>query len=105
VADTLTHEAFAKHLGTKFEIQVESDKAIELELTEVSELEQSERQEQFAIVFRSPNEVFLGQGIQRMEHEQLGQFEIFIVPISRDDKGDRYEAVFNRVHRQAQPTG
>lgn len=105
MADSLTHETFAKHLGTKFEVQVGSDKIIELELTDVSKLELSERQEQFAIVFRGPNELFLGQGIQRMKHEQLGQFEIFIVPISQDDRGYRYEAVFNRIRQQAKPAG
>jgi hypothetical protein len=32
-----------------------------------------------------------------MEHEALGSFELFIVPIRKDDEGFYYEAVFNRV--------
>jgi hypothetical protein len=30
-----------------------------------------------------------------MEHEQMGEFEIFLVPIARDENGFLYEAVFN----------
>ncbi len=102
MAETLTHAAFVKHLGQKFQVQVGPDKAIDLELTEVSELEQSLRQEQFAIVFRGPNEVFLGQGTQCMVNEDLGQFEIFLVPIRQDDQDYYYEAVFNRLREQAE---
>jgi len=103
MTETLTHEAFAKHLGTKFEVQVGSHKGIELELTDISELKLSERQEQFAIIFLGPNEAFLCQGIQRMEHKHFGRFEIFLVPISQDDRGYRYEAVFNRIRQQTEP--
>jgi hypothetical protein len=30
-----------------------------------------------------------------MRHEIIGEFDIFLVPISGDEKGFRYEAVFN----------
>jgi len=101
VIDTLTHEAFSEHLGTQFEVQLGPDKSLELELAEISELKQSERQESFSIVFLGPNDIFLGQGTHQMKHDKFGEFEIFIVPISQDEHGYRYEAVFNRVHRQA----
>ena len=68
----------------------------------VSELEQSPRQEQFAIVFRGPNQVFLGQGTQQMDNEDIGHFDIFLVPISQDDQGYYYEAVFNKLREQAE---
>src|SRR5947209_5414951 len=97
MAEPLTHEAFVKHLGHRFQVQVGPDKAIDLELTQVSELEQSPRQEQFSIVFCGPNEVFLGQGTQLMVNQDLGQFEIFLVPIRQNGQGYYYEAVFNRL--------
>ncbi len=102
MAETLTHEAFVKHLGHKFQVQVGPDEAIELELTQVSALELSPRQEQFAIILGGPNEVFLGQGIQRLVSEDMGQFDIFLVPIRQDDQGYYYEAVFNRLREQAE---
>jgi hypothetical protein len=66
-------------------------------LVEVSELTLSTKQERFAIVFRLPNEPFLGQGMRHLQHEGMGEIDLFLVPISRDDEGTCYEAVFNRM--------
>jgi hypothetical protein len=95
--DSVTHADFAQQLNTKFQIQVDADKRIDLTMVELSELKLSPRQEQFAIVFRGPLEVFLGQGMRDFEHEQMGKLPLFIVPISKDDEGVYYEAVFNRL--------
>jgi len=93
----LTHEAFVNNLHTMFRIRLNDSVIIETELTEVSEQQLSARQERFAIVFRGPLESYLGQGLRRFEHDQMGEFDLFIVPISRDDKGVYYEAVFNHI--------
>jgi hypothetical protein len=37
----------------------------------------------------------LGQGTFELEHESLGQLQIFLVPIGIDSRGIRYQAVFN----------
>jgi hypothetical protein len=50
--------------------------------------------EPFSIVFRGPLEPVLPQRIYRFEHEALGAFELFIVPIGTDESGMQYEAVF-----------
>ncbi len=97
MAETLTHEAFARHLKTKFQVQLEAGKSIELSLIEVSEHKVYERQEEFWILFLGPNESFLGQGTRLMEHDEMGQFDLFLVPIKQDDQGFHYEAVFNRI--------
>jgi hypothetical protein len=31
-----------------------------------------------------------------MYHEQLGEFEMFVVPVGRAEAGVQYEALFNR---------
>jgi hypothetical protein len=49
----------------------------------------------FSIVFLGPLEPVLPQRIYRFEHEALGTFELFIVPIGPDESGMRYEAVFS----------
>ncbi len=97
MADSLTHEAFARHLKTKFQIQLEAGKSVEISLIEVSELKVYERQEEFWILFLGPNEFFLGQGTRLMEHAEMGRFDLFLVPVRQDDQGYYYEAVFNRV--------
>lgn len=99
------HAEFLKHLKTKFRIRVSDTEAVEAELTNVSEHLLSPRQERFSVVFRAPNEMFLGQGMRKFEHDEMGAFDLFIVPIERDDDGTYYEAVFNRmVKKQAVDT-
>lgn len=97
MAAALTHEEFSKHLNTKFRIQISETEAIDAELTDVSEHLLSPRQERFSIVFRTSNEIFLGQGMRRFEHDQMEAFELFLVPIGRNEEGTEYESVFNRI--------
>src|SRR6478672_6889368 len=94
---SLTHEAFSQHANTRFQVQVDGNTPVEVELTEISELKLYPHQEEFTIVFRGPLNAFLGQGIRDFSHAQMGQFEIFIVPIRQDEQGFYYEAVFNRI--------
>lgn len=93
----LTHEEFSRHLKTKFGIRLSDEQVIEAELAELSELLLSARQERFAIVFRASNEVLIDQGLHRFEHNEMGAFNLFIVPIGRDEGGTYYESVFNRL--------
>ena len=93
----LTHEEFSKHLNSTFGIRISEEQVIEVKLTEVSELLLSPRQERFTLIFRSPNDIIVTQGMHRFEHDQMGAFELFIVPVERDENGTYHEAVFNRL--------
>ena len=101
--DLLTHETFSKNINTKFKVQLDETNYVDLELEQASELKVFPQQEEFSIVFLGPIETFLGQGVRSFKHDEMGQFELFIVPIAQDEKGFHYEAVFNRV-RAATPT-
>ena len=94
---SLTHEEFSKHANTKFQAQVDENTQAELDLIAISELKLYPRQEEFTLEFRGPLDMFLGQGIRNFSHEQMGQFELFIVPIKQDEQGFYYEAIFNRI--------
>ena len=94
---SLTHEAFTQHANTKFQVMLDENTAVELELVGVSELKLHPRQEEFSLEFRGPLNMFLGQGLRNFEHEQMGKFELFIVPVEQDAQGFYYEAVFNRL--------
>jgi hypothetical protein len=48
----------------------------------------------FSLVFKGPVDPVLGQQMYPLVHAELGELEIFIVPIGQDDSGTRYEAVF-----------
>ena len=93
----LEHEDFTKHLNSTFRIRIDESQTVESELTEVSELLLSPKQERFSLVFRTCNDFFLGQGQRPLEHDVMGEFELFLVPVGRDEQGTYYEAVFNRL--------
>lgn len=93
----LTHEEFTKHLNTPFQVHVDEEKSVLLQLTEISEIRVSPLQEQFSIVFRGPLDSFLQQGTRLLSHNEMGEFDLFLVPVKQDAESFHYEAVFNRV--------
>ena len=97
MADLPPHAAFAEQLNSAFRVYLDDEKTVDATLIEVSELLLSPRQERFSIVFRGPSETFLDQGNRRFSHEHLGDFELFLVPVSRTEQGTDYEAVFNHI--------
>lgn len=94
--DPLTHATFAPHAGTTFRVLVEPAPLV-LQLAEVSELRGGPRVETFSLEFRGPLDALLPQGEYQFEHDVIGTFALFIVPVGRDESASEYEAVFNRV--------
>src|SRR5688572_28397117 len=92
----LSHENLSSQLNTTFNVRGDNGD-VPLELTEISARKLGTRNEEFSITFRGPSDQSLGQGMRRMEHKQLGEFDLFIVPIRQDGDGLYYEAVFNRL--------
>ncbi len=97
MAAELSYETFATNLNTTFKIHVDDGEIVQAVLAKISELLISPGQERFSVVFRAPNQPFLSQGMRRLEHDQIGAFDLFLVPIGRDEQGIQYEAVFNRL--------
>ena len=97
MSSNLTEAEFSKHVNTKFRVAVEPP--VELELTEVKGYLSKEHEEtgmeRFSTFFRGPVDGYLMQQTYTIEHEQMGAFQIFLVPVSQDQSGFRYEAVFN----------
>ncbi|HKY42129.1 MAG TPA: hypothetical protein VJM50_03490 [Pyrinomonadaceae bacterium] len=91
-----TEQEFSKHVNTKFRIAIEEP--VELELTEVKGYMNKENEqpgmERFSVYFNGPDR-YLPQHVYPIEHEQMGAFELFLVPVGKHDNGFRYEAVFN----------
>ena len=101
MATPLEHAEFAKHLNTTFRIRLNERETLPAELTEISEHMISPRQERFWIVFKTSNDVFLDQGQRSVEHDAMGNFDLFLVPMGRDEQGTYYEAVFNRMIKKS----
>lgn len=88
-----TYESFGSLLNTTFHIN--ATEPISVKLVEVSEKKETPRLERFAILFLGPLTPSLDQGLYDFEHDQIGQFTLFIVPVAQDQTGRYYEAVFN----------
>ena len=105
--DQLHAATFSAHLHTLFKILLSAMPLVEVELIEVAERGSAgatppwaaARQERFSIVFRGPHERLLQQGIYQLQHDRLGAFELFLVPVGQDQHGIYYEAVFNRIRQ------
>ena len=93
----LTEKEFSKHVNTKFRVAVEPP--LELELTEVKGYMSKENEEagmeRFSAFFSGPRDRFLEQQTYSVEHDQMGDFALFLVPVKQNQDGFRYEAVFN----------
>ncbi len=98
--DIITREEFSNSVNTRFKLEIDEANFLEMELVTVDDLGSTPRQEQFSLVFRGPAAPILPQTIYQLEHAVIGLFNIFLVPIGRDNLGVNYEAVFNRFVEQ-----
>lgn len=97
--DKLTHEQFANHRGERFRLKRGDAPQLDVTLAEVQALRESSKggdREPFSLTFVGPAEPALPQQIYPVEHPELGELEMFLVPIGPDPEtqGMRYEAVF-----------
>jgi len=91
---------FAQWLGREFRVSDDSGGEVALELVEAKSLPArrgAPRPEPFSLIFRGSPDRPLDQRIQIMEHDQLGQLDLFLVPIGpgSDRCGPYYQAIFN----------
>ena len=100
----LERAIFAEHLGEIFRVLLESGERLELELVEIAPLASvapgdrarpSARPDPFSIEFKGPRDKALAQGTVQVEHDEMGTFDLFLVPVGEDQEGRQYEAVFN----------
>jgi hypothetical protein len=91
---------FAPWVGTEFRVSTEHGSALSIELIEAAPLTgrgNPLRPEPFSLIFRGPKDRPLEQRIHTLEHDRLGQFGLFLVPIGpgTDGKGPYYQSIFN----------
>lgn len=105
-ADQLfTEETFSAYLNTRFRIYISPVTRVNLELIKVKRWEPSSdgksahdaKLDCFSVVFRGPRNVALESRTYKVEHDQMGSFDLFISPVDDRKKQRRYQAVFNRV--------
>lgn len=104
----LSYSAFAEQLNTPFRIWASPTRTVTVQLAEVSlarsKLSRPGRRpppdaahEKFSLIFSGSRRDLLEQDSYEFEHETLGRFTFFIVPIfTRNPEKMDYEAVINR---------
>ena len=104
-----TEDEFAQNLNTVFRLKLDTPKPVELTLIDVKghscEANEPPELERFSAVFSGPADFFLPQRIYPLAHQQMGDLEIFLVPIGKEVDGFRYEAVFNYFKSGLLPEG
>ena len=98
MSTNLTHDEFSKHIGTQFKIAMAESELI-LTLTDAKAYTPGENEqdgmERFSVFFAGPGDVILPQKTYQLQHDKMGEIDLFLVPIGGDRNGFRYEAVFN----------
>ena len=97
MSDLLQMKDFESCLEQTFTCDL-GESSLEIRLTEVVALPPKESEEvrraPFSLLFRGPATPLLDQRIYRLTNEQMGEAEIFLVPLGPKQEGIEYEAVF-----------
>ena len=95
----LVFEDFADRVGEVFVISEPNVPAIPLTLTEAeplpARLTKPGIRPPFSLVFLGKDPRVLMQRLYRLEHAEMGEMTIFLVPIGKDAEGVSYQATFN----------
>jgi hypothetical protein len=95
--DEFSQATFDGCLDSDFQIIENATPVCALKLTDVIERTNTPRQETISLLFHGPVAPFVPQGIRRLKHSELGEMDIFLVPVGKEQDGFQYEAVFNRL--------
>ncbi len=100
--DKLKIDDFEKHIGDTFKATPQEGEAFDLELRRADPSPYQDAKESagerdrdpFSVEFHARLPHYVEQQIFSIEHEKLGEFDLFLVPLGPDAEGHRYEAVF-----------
>jgi len=94
--DTLTPEDFTPRIGERFRLSADGGHSLDATLIEANGLGAGPqaRRAPFSVVFLGPPQPVWAQRIYRVEHDAMGSFDLFLVPLGPRGGGMMYEAVF-----------
>ena len=96
--DRLELATFEPHVGDSFTVDGADGSSVALTLDAATAARwQPEGEEAlaFELIFRGPSDPVLPQATYPLTHEGIGAIDVFIVPLSRDEDGTTYQAVFS----------
>lgn len=92
-----TRETFAECEAKEYRLKRDDGDDLTLKLARAEAIEtqaKGAKRQQFSLLFEGPAEPVLPQAIYTLENDELGTFQIFLVPVAADEEGVDYEAVF-----------
>lgn len=100
-----TFQVFEPHVGTKFQVMLNGESALDLELAAVEDLTVEDRlrdpairSQPFSLIFRGPVSSVIEQSTYDLRHGVLGTQPMFLVPIGPNRSSPQcmqYQAIFN----------
>ncbi|HYC92383.1 MAG TPA: hypothetical protein VEO54_24450 [Thermoanaerobaculia bacterium] len=94
----LTVASFEPHVGSSFWVEFPAGGKVELRLTRVAKVMESEAarldRHPFSLFFIGPKSYFLQQQTYHVTHAVMEALDIFMVPVGQDAQTYQYEAVF-----------
>lgn len=101
----MTRQDFAAHLKTAFKVSLGRVQLVTMTLVATEDHNPSfvntkgtSNRECFALTFSGPSSLPLGQNTYTMEHQQIGRFQLLIVPGTKQGAPSiLYTAIINRV--------
>ncbi|NIJ33727.1 DUF6916 family protein [Sphingomonas oligoaromativorans] len=101
IVQPISHEDFEPLTGSRFAVLDAGHPSAMLDLIEVTPLKNygtpDSLRTPFSLLFKSSDRSadIMPQRLYRLSHDDMGELEIFLVPIGRDETGVTYEAAFN----------
>ena len=88
---------FEAHADEAFNISFNGSDALECRIDEIkvsSTPMVGQQEKQFSVIFAHPKPEVYNQGVYKICNQNLGEFELFLVPIFGDAQSVHYEAIF-----------
>lgn len=99
MSTAISIDSFIPLLNEKFIIytdsKVEDISAFLIEVTPLINSDEECRRQSWSLTFQFPPEPVVEQGLYEFEHAAIGRVSIFVVPISQNDSGICFQAIFN----------
>lgn len=94
----LTLDVWSGLVGDSLLLQFDDGSSVDLRVTaaEPAPGDPARNAGAYSVLFAGPEDPYLPQQIWPLSHPDIGEHQIFLVPIGQDDSGYQYEAVFSR---------
>lgn len=88
---------FSEQIDSVFRAHQSDGSSFDLCLRQVDVHSLTPNHDNFSLLFQAPSDLPPEQSVFRLHHDAIGELDLFLVPIKKDESGLYYEAVINRL--------